>query len=110
MIALNEIPLHGADKHDSTVCKITKGTYQGDGTNNKAIAHGLGKIPKIIHLIKIGYQDNLILVNMDSNLGTWVNAIDSTIDGVPAATATDFYVSAGLSNITGKTYYWVALG
>lgn len=110
MINENSVKIHGTPRHDSTVLTMQKGTYIGDGTNNKAIAHGLGKIPKIIHLIKIGYQDNLILVNMDSNLGTWVNAIDSTIDGVPGATATDFYVSAGLSNITGKTYYWVMFG
>jgi len=84
--------------------------YIGNGTNGRAIAHGLGVIPKLVMIVSLGTNDGAMLINREGNI--WVEAAnhlgytttmwDSTafyVDGVPAG-----------GNATDKVYNWVAFG
>lgn len=86
------------------------GSYVGDGINNKAVAHGLGRIPAFVRIRTSG-------VGMDSNAEyliaglAQVNAIAAVAAAVTAADATNFYVGtdAAHANANGTTYYWMAV-
>lgn len=89
------------------------GNYTGDGTTNRAIAHGLGTKPLFV----------LIWNNTDESRITILDSLD-TVEGyldettadsvtVTAMDATNFYVGGGSgqrANINAKAYYWVAIG
>jgi hypothetical protein len=94
--------------------KISSGTYTGDGTNNRAIPHSIGRKPKIV----------LILTS-----NRWFEIIDTHSDYVYYAVAgtfsreqmsqsinaTNFYVgkagkTAETANANAGIYYWVAIG
>lgn len=85
-----------------------KGTYTGDGNDNKAIAHGLGKVPLFVFITESSIP-----------AGGWIAETRgfSTILGVMAgcttATATYFYtgVEATLHfNTNTKNYKFYAFG
>jgi parallel beta-helix repeat protein len=99
---------------DTYVAKVMSGTYSGSGAANKAIAHGLGKIPQLVIITKLnstrGWQ---ILGSNPTQLqeqATFYSNAVTTMD------ATNFYVGntadgyADTANDSGITYFWVALG
>jgi hypothetical protein len=89
-------------------------TYVGDSTANRAIAHGLGRIPGIIHIV-----DSTAWSEWFYNLSGWGVIFFDTIIAkggyaVTAADATNFYVGNAASyvntaNLTGNNYIWFAL-
>ncbi len=91
------------------------GNYTGDGTVNKAIAHGLGVAPKIVFIAQnvANYWHYRIMTGWN-----YVQAVYSGGDSILAVTAmdaTNFYVGNATqyeksANYNGSTYYWVALG
>lgn len=96
----------------------TTGTYTGDGTTNRAIAHGLGVVPKIVIIWNLtGEQLHLIMSNYVyyDSLG-WCAYLSATSDGVFGMTVsntTNFYVTGNTTNYSNQTdsvYYWVAIG
>lgn len=89
------------------------GTYVGDATANKAIAHGLGRIPHLVVIravgttqgygLEIGACDNITQFNTGANA-----------QAVTASDAVNFYVGnaasyANSSNTNLQNYEWVAI-
>lgn len=89
------------------------GSYSGDSTTNRAIPHGLGRVPKyvsIVDSVSTGYIYSII------ELGaiTGVSSSASARQTVTQMDATNFYVGNGTdytrSANTALTYTWVAIG
>jgi len=96
----------------SKIAGIAIGNYIGDGSQNRAIAHGLGAVPKWVRIIKVD--------------GSWTYDIPQSTDlhylndsnaghvAVTAWDATNFYVGdagdsdSGCNKSGGHTYYWIA--
>lgn len=87
---------------------IAKGSYTGDNANNKAVAHGLGVIPKLVICIKSSYA-NVYGFLVTSAQWVTITADVEAFESVTAQTTTNFYISVTL-NATGHTYDWVAIG
>lgn len=90
---------------------ITTGTYSGDDTENRAIPHGLGVTPKlvVIHGVNVDAgRFHGVIFNADEQ---WVYSGDYIT--VTPWTTTNFYVSTvgavNNLNVSGRTYYWVAI-
>jgi len=94
------------------------GSYTGDNSVNRAIAHGLGVTPKLV----IIRADDATAVNawafaIIQGLAK-ISAIGSDgeeIVAVTAMSATNFYIGNNLgypetANATGIVYYWAAIG
>ena len=92
--------------------KMAYGSYVGNGTVNRAIAHGLGAIPRAIfwqsydpaEYVRIGAA---LKTNYHKSSGHGYTG-DQT-----ASDATNFYVGLAADygnscNFAGMTYYWVA--
>lgn len=90
----------------------SSGSYGGDNTANRAVAHGLGVVP-------IG-----VWIQVAGNPGWWYltsgkvahtnPATSGNPSSVTAADATNFYIGnvasyAGTANATGSTYYYVVV-
>ena len=90
--------------------KMTTGTYTGDGGTNKAIAHGLGVVPKFVGISNVFFEIEPCsqIVQIKSQVLGWIH-------DVTAANATNFYVGNSsrpneTANTSASTYYWVAFG
>lgn len=95
------------------------GTYTGDGTANRAIAHGLGTKPKLVQIIeKTGANAPAMYWIETSNDGAIIYSYATAgaltyVTGLTAMDATNFYVGkAGAyeetANGNTNTYSWVA--
>lgn len=87
---------------------VASGTYAGDATDNKAIAHGLGRPPKYV-----------VITNTTNTNVTHINYLGrGGVQGVSfhdltAPTVTNFYVGLAASytataNLNLVNYYWHA--
>jgi len=101
---------HDADDHSGLTgyAKIASGSYTGNDTANRAVAHGLGVTPRIVFIIGPTYTWR--------SRGNRLHRLDPAASwGVTAMNATNFYVGvsgAGWSNTanySAETYYWIAL-
>jgi len=103
----------GADPTEISVpSSPTSGSYAGNSTENRAIPHGLGVIPKIV-----------FIQNATNHVGAWIVTghahyqrlnVDTTY-ATNDPDITNIYVgdtesTAEVGNETGRTYYWVAIG
>ena len=93
---------------------VTSGNYTGDDAVDRAIAHGLGRVPKHVILRGDGAPGNFDVVLIEGR-ATAVGT--SGAYTVAAADATNFYVGVGSGTTqdeTGNgdtvTYYWKAIG
>ncbi len=94
---------------------ITTGTFTGDGTTNRAIAHGLGVIPKFVFLVtKYSSIEIIYTIILDITTTVFGMGVTSAARKVGlAATTTNFYVtntSSMFGNKDAKLIYWVAFG
>lgn len=100
--------------------QTTSGTYTGNDGANRAIPHGLGRIPKVV-IIMHSTGDYLYHVSGAQPgamlYGYWAAAVsDGGVNGIATALdATNFYVGHAVSypktaNATGQTYNWFAIG
>ena len=98
----------------SGLTKLTSGSYTGNSTVNRAVAHGLERIPKLVRIYEVGEE---LMWDLLAELGNLV------IDGgsylwwydVTEADVTNFYVGnagsyADSANYNGTEYKWVAFG
>lgn len=92
--------------------KTNEGTYTGNATNNRAIPHGLSKIPKLIVLrLQNGAASAFMTITSNGHI-MGVNASATTMQVCTAIDNTNFYVggAAGVwSNESTDTYTWVAI-
>jgi hypothetical protein len=90
----------------------SSGSFSGDTTTNRAIAHGLGRTPKLIMLTWDNATNRGIAVIQAAAIaGRQVSG--SALDVYTAVTApdgTNFYVSGSQVNGTGYTTTWTAIG
>ena len=98
----------------SILARVTQGSYSGNGTANRAIAHGLGITPKMVMITNVGAY---IPFRIHGSYGAifYVLAASQASHTVTAASSTNFYVGNATSypnsaNNSGTGYYWVAFG
>lgn len=98
--------IHGLTKHDATVDTfkfINIGA--GDNTQNRAVAHGLGKVPLLAVMLR---GDAMVVHNMSSR---WAGDTVSTV--VTAMDILNIYIGeagGGSTNGVGNTYQVIVLG
>ena len=96
--------------------RTTSGTYTGDNTADRAIAHGLRRVPKIVFI----YCDTSghVLFRRMATASTiiiyWTSAAQGS-EAVAANDTTNYYVGdaasyANSANADGERYRWVAIG
>lgn len=94
---------------------ITTGTYTGDGTQNRAIPHGLGRVPKLVIVITTN-AGQMVMNYIDNTTHGHYESGSTTLNDTRAAwDSTNFYVGdpgGGHDNGSGGTYQysWVAIG
>jgi hypothetical protein len=94
--------------------KTNHGAYTGDSTANRAIAHGLGVIPRLVLIMRVNYWYRLFR-GYDYILHQAIVAGTEGALDVTAMDATNFYVGNATSyaqsaNLDLTAYYWVAIG
>jgi hypothetical protein len=94
---------------------ISSGSYTGNNTANRAIAHGLGVIPKLVVSASYGYEYSFIIQGLALTISLYPVRTINLYLGVSAMDATNFYVGNATDygesvNASGGTYYWVAIG
>lgn len=97
----------------SNYIKSNNGNYAGNNTINRAVPHGLGKIPADIEIAIIG-DGRVYQIKISGRLD-FISSIDDQQYTVTAADDTNFYVGNathyGMSaNSTGETFYWIVKG
>lgn len=98
-----------------TGAKITSGTYTADSSENKAIAHGLGVTPQMVLISPRAGYGNYFHRIFGGQGSIYAVGATNGYQGVTAPDATNFYVGNSSeytisANLTGRTYYWVAIG
>lgn len=88
-----------------------RGTYAGDGTANRAIAHGLGRVPSVIFVFNLSTASIII---QDAQSGTVEGDAGplSQIYTVTVADITNFYIgfTTGFwGNDAGTNFSFVAI-
>jgi hypothetical protein len=98
-------------QHEKAMVDVmpASGNYVGNNTQNRAIAHGLGRTPKFVHLVSnTDAYTPCVQVTGVAGFVLWNNSV--TV--VTAFDGTNIYVggaAAGYNtNKTGVNYYWVA--
>lgn len=99
--------------------KVSSGTYSGNSTSNRGIAHGLGVMPKIVLITR--HEDSgvecwyRIMGGLNRIFWQWSGAVSpSGRYAVTAPDANNFYVGnssdyARSANWSGDLHYWVAI-
>ena len=88
------------------------GSYTGDDTANRAIAHGLGRIPSVVIIKQAGAWAALIVKGV-ANIGVFWTTPQNA-QAVTSMDATNFYVGNAGSfpnsgNATATSYFWNAM-
>lgn len=99
--------LSGLADDDHNYGLVGSGSYTGNNTANRAIAHGMGKAPVLV-LFRIGYATLRI-----GEPGYIDYAPAVSVLAVTTWDSTNFYVGNASyydrsANATGSTYFWVA--
>jgi len=94
--------------------EINTGQYTGDSTANRAIAHGLSKVPSIV-IINDYTGTRLYHINKERARINFVYVTASGNYAVTAPDSTNFYVGNATSypdsgNMTAYVFDWVAIG
>jgi hypothetical protein len=104
---------------DGRPLRIRSDTYTGDNTQNRAIPHGMGVIPRLVLIFfrtdatqwefTALFPQTATLPWVDLDNGAAVAASAATIT---AMTTTNFYVgdAAKNGNQNARVYFWLAIG
>lgn len=96
----------------SNLAVVGHGSYTGNGTQNRPIAHGLGVVPKFIIWQEVVIDRGFILQLRDT-VHQRLNANNHTNHTVTVWDATSFYVGesgGGQNNVNARVINWVAFG
>lgn len=90
----------------------TSGTYAGDSSADKAIAHGLGVVPQLIYIVNGGGAHAYFIFPSLGFVTSLLSSPGTKVCTVPDAT--NFYVGdaadyAMSANLNANTYYWIAI-
>jgi hypothetical protein len=106
--------IHGQVKHDFTVPRTNHGTYTGNGSQNRAISHGLGTTPSCVIISNLDdpgnancfYSGGAVFQIYGGGAGLFI------IGNVTAWDDTNFYVgttaAGGISNVNAYSFLWAA--
>jgi len=86
------------------------GSYNGNDAVNRAIPHGLGRIPNIV-IVKNHTAGTIYLIDVTGSMSIQAGASDFIVS-VTAPDATNLYVGDGankFANDSPKVFYWGAL-
>lgn len=92
--------------------KMTSGLYTGDGTQNRAVPHGLGIVPKLV-LVQMWKNTNLYSTYLQiPDIGRFIQIGGSNTGTVTPMDAVNIYVgdSSYAVNSSSYNYRWYALG
>jgi len=92
--------------------KVAYGTYAGNSTANRAIPHGMARIPRMIWINIPGVVRSY---RVTKGYVYYEESTTSAVLAVTTATDTNFYVGNATNygtsaNLTGSTFDWVAIG
>lgn len=82
------------------------GTYTGDGTDDRAIAHGLDEVPSYIVVITDDSQTRVCFWHDFNN--NWVDTGGNTRTGLSSPDSTSFYIKSNWENQNGVNGRWWA--
>lgn len=85
---------------------MSAGTYTGNGSTNRAIAHQLSAAPDFCTIINIGSTNQYFYDATSSPTQAQQIGSGNTVTGLTVPTATNFYVS-GNENSNTQSYEWV---
>jgi len=91
---------------------LSSGTYNGDGSQNRAIAHTLGVMPRIVIILASSAETTKNIAFIIGGYPTKLTMTGYSTQTVTAMTAANFYVGNAVDfvmNAAGSTYNWVAL-
>lgn len=101
----------GADPVEIDVgVNATSGSFTGNGTANRAIAHGLGAVPKLVVFWNQSQSYYSFILGSDTDSLKHIESAGLGSGAVTAMTSTNFYVDNVYANGNGNTIYWVAIG
>ncbi|GAI14483.1 unnamed protein product, partial [marine sediment metagenome] len=81
---------------DKIAAKVSSGSYEGDDADNRAIAHGLGVVPKVVLIIRVGHSNSGFVTST-----TNINTYNDVVEVVTNWDTTNFYVSNTTVNFNG---------
>jgi hypothetical protein len=91
---------------------IAAGTYVGDASNNKAVAHGLTVVPKLIIIWRANNGSYWLQASTTANITFIANGTAITTYAVTNMTSTNFYVGNTdytiTANLNAQTYNFLA--
>ncbi len=93
---------------------FSAGTYSGNDSANRAIPHGLGVTPKLVHITQVGRYEQYWIYDGDAVVKFFNPSTQQNL-AVTAMNSTNFYVGnathyAQSANGTGLDFRWLALG
>ena len=92
--------------------EFASGSYAGNSSVNRTIAHGLGITPKLV--IIQDYSQGIHFLILTDKISYIANDVSGVLS-VTTPSGTNFYVGnatsyGGSANLTGRTYKWAAMG
>lgn len=110
-VLLAQIPDALTGKKTSLNGVIASDSYGGNNTVNRAIPHGLGRIPIYVTMARLDGQPQYDIIQ--PGIIRYLDQGTSNVLVVTAVDDTNFYVGNAThydqsANATGETYYWVA--
>lgn len=97
------------------ITRATSGTYSGSSAVNRAVAHGLATVPKVVLIYDTSAGNYLFRINAAyAGITYWNGTPAMGFLAETSADTTNFYVGnatsyANSANLSGQTYYWVAI-
>ncbi len=89
----------------------TSGSYTGNGTDNRAIAHGLSHTPKLVIIFDYGWGKLHFIIDVQNKM-IYIAGAESGVYDVNAPDNTNFYVSHTdyhYANSNAQEYHWMAV-
>ena len=88
----------------SKLCVISTGTYTGDDSVNRAIAHGLGVVPKFVKIAASGALSPIIQI-IEMGVIHFMDAVNYNNLSVTNPTTTNFYIGNATDYENNTIYY-----
>jgi hypothetical protein len=100
---------------DSLLARINSGTYTGNASANRAVAHGLGRTPKMVIIARSTTYATIRHLIVPGQIGFAGGVTNEPVYAVTTWDSTSFYVGNASnydlsSNDNGTGYNWVAYG
>jgi hypothetical protein len=97
--------------YTGNIKSVVSGQYVGDGSSNKPIAHGLGRLPALVIIRSNAAFSFFVFGELPASM-LMVGIVATAVQSMSSST---FYVGnvasyPNTANDSGVTYYWAAFG